>query len=91
MFFSIGNKNINKGTALQWLCNHLNIATKNSIGIGDNYNDISMLETVGYPVVMDNAVMTLKTKNYYLTTSNNDSGVAKAIAYYFPLPFQLNN
>lgn len=44
-----------KGTGVEDLCRYLGITPNDVMAIGDNYNDIPMLETVGYPVVMDSS------------------------------------
>ena len=49
------------------------------MALGDNLNDISMLERVGYPVAMDNATQEVKTIAKYMTDSNENSGVGKAV------------
>ena len=49
------------------------------MALGDNLNDISMLERVGYPVAMDNAAPEVKAVAKYITDSNENSGVGKAI------------
>ena len=38
---------VNKGEALKWLSNYLNIDKKETIAIGDNYNDESMIKEAG--------------------------------------------
>ena len=49
------------------------------MAIGDNMNDVSMLERVGYSVAMDNAAPEVKAIAKYQTDSNEQSGVGKAI------------
>jgi hydroxymethylpyrimidine pyrophosphatase-like HAD family hydrolase len=49
------------------------------MAIGDNYNDIEMLEFAGVPVIMGNACDELKQNGWMVTRSNNESGVAAAI------------
>lgn len=50
------------------------------MAIGDNYNDLEMLEYAGTAVVMGNADPKLLTRGeFYTTLSNDDSGVAAAI------------
>ena len=48
------------------------------MALGDNLNDVSMLERVGYSVAMDN-LPEVKTVAKYVTDSNENSGVGKAI------------
>jgi hydroxymethylpyrimidine pyrophosphatase-like HAD family hydrolase len=50
------------------------------MAIGDNFNDVEMLEFAGNPVIMGNACEQLKRNGYRLTLSNDESGVAAALA-----------
>jgi len=52
------------------------------MAIGDNHNDLEMLEFAGLPVVMGNGVAELKTQGWRQTLSNDDGGVAAAIETY---------
>ena len=49
------------------------------MAIGDNLNDLEMLEFAGTPVVMGNACDFLKTRGWALTGANDEAGVAMAI------------
>ena len=49
------------------------------MAIGDNHNDIEMLEYAGLPVVMGNCIPELKTLGWHETLSNDQGGVAAAI------------
>lgn len=59
------------------------ISSAEIMAIGDNYNDLEMLEFVGQPVVMANAAPGLveiaRSRGWQLTASNDDDGVALAI------------
>ena len=44
-----------KGTGVEDICRHLHIPLENVMAIGDNYNDLPMLECVGFPVLMEGA------------------------------------
>lgn len=78
-FLDVACKGISKGNAIKQLCKYLEIDLKDSIAIGDSYNDITMLETVGYAVVMGNAPEDIKKIADEVTASNNEDGVAKFI------------
>lgn len=54
-YLEINPKGTNKGEAIKWLCNHLNVKKENTMGIGDSDNDIDMLKNVGLPVGVANA------------------------------------
>jgi hydroxymethylpyrimidine pyrophosphatase-like HAD family hydrolase len=49
------------------------------MAIGDNYNDIEMLEFAGFPFVMANASEDLKQSGWAVTLDNEACGVAAAI------------
>lgn len=52
------------------------------MAIGDNLNDMEMLQFAGLPVVMGNSVPELKTLGWHETLSNDQGGVAAAIELY---------
>ncbi len=68
-----------KGIALETIAERLGIEMKEVMSIGDNLNDLSMLEKVGYPVAMENGVEEVKKIAKYVTDTNENSGVGKAI------------
>ena len=68
-----------KGIALATIAEKLHIDMDNVMAIGDNRNDISMLERVGYPVAMSNGTEEVKAASKYITETNENSGVGKAI------------
>lgn len=52
------------------------------MAVGDNLNDLEMLQFAGLPVVMGNSVPELKTLGWRETLSNDQGGVAAAIELY---------
>ncbi|MCD8848796.1 Cof-type HAD-IIB family hydrolase [Staphylococcus arlettae] len=68
-----------KGIALATIAEKLHIDMDSVMAIGDNLNDISMLERVGYPVAMSNGTEEVKAASKYITETNENSGVGKAI------------
>jgi Cof subfamily protein (haloacid dehalogenase superfamily) len=68
-----------KGRALSWRAAQLGLSRDEVMAIGDNFNDLEMLEFAGRPVVMGNAVAELKTRGWHVTASQDDAGVADAI------------
>ncbi|WP_204180512.1 MULTISPECIES: Cof-type HAD-IIB family hydrolase [unclassified Staphylococcus] len=75
----ITHSDAQKGIALNTIVERLNIDMENVMAIGDNMNDVSMLERVGYSVAMENAAPEVKAIAKYETDSNEQSGVGKAI------------
>jgi hydroxymethylpyrimidine pyrophosphatase-like HAD family hydrolase len=55
------------------------ITAEETICIGDNENDLSMIEYAGMGVAMGNATDVLKSVANYVTDTNDNDGVAKAI------------
>lgn len=58
-------KGTNKGTAVEFVANELGIPMEDTIGFGDSMNDLEMIQTCAYGVVMENGSEKLKT---YATT-----------------------
>ena len=75
----INNINAQKGIALEAAAKKLNIPLENIMTLGDNFNDVSMLKVAGYSFAMENAEEEVKTYARYITTSNNNDGIAHAI------------
>jgi len=69
-----------KGTGVERLAALNGLTAENVMVIGDNFNDLDMLEYAGTPVVMGNATADLLERaEFYKTVINNESGVAAAI------------
>ena len=68
-----------KGAALRDLARARGCAREEVMAIGDNLNDLEMLEFAGLPVVMGNAIADLKGRGWPTTASNDDAGVARAV------------
>jgi Cof subfamily protein (haloacid dehalogenase superfamily) len=73
--FDILIKNINKGTAVKKLLEHLHIPRGQAIAFGDGLNDKEMLAYVGESFAMENAHPDLFKYAKHVTTSVNESGV----------------
>jgi Cof subfamily protein (haloacid dehalogenase superfamily) len=69
-----------KGVGLEKLATFENLAPENVMAIGDNYNDLEMLEFAGTAVLMGNALPELlDAGRFHETASNDEAGVALAI------------
>jgi hypothetical protein len=69
---------VSKGQALEYVSNLLGIDKSEIMSIGDNDNDISMLENAGISVAMGNAERAIKEIADFVTKTNNEDGVAYA-------------
>ena len=75
------NAGCSKGHALERWARHRGLRREQVMAIGDNYNDVEMLEFAGVPVIMENACDELKQNGWTVTRSNNESGVAAAVEH----------
>ena len=76
-FIFIANPNSNKGDGINNFCKALGIPLKETVGIGDDYNDIAMFKMVGQSVAMGNAYPDIKEICDCITDTNENNGVAK--------------
>ncbi len=70
-----------KGEAVRFVCDRLGLSPKNAVAFGDSPNDLSMFETVGFAVAMGNATEEVKHAADYVTASNDDLGVVRALEH----------
>lgn len=68
-----------KGQALAWRAATLGLEQDQVMAIGDNLNDVEMLEFAGVPVIMGNAVAALRNRGWHETATQDEAGVAQAI------------
>lgn len=76
-------KDVNKGTALEYLSNYLNIDKKEILAVGDNLNDLSLLETAGVGIAVNNAYSELKQVANYTTKNPVEKGGFAEAVYKF--------
>ena len=81
------NGGCSKGNALRRWAEKHSIPREQIMAIGDNFNDLEMLEFAGVAVVMGNASHELKQSGWKVTASNAENGVAKAIKEILGLAF----
>ena len=71
-----------KGAAVRWLTEHMGLTRDQVMGFGDYTNDLPMLENVGWPVAVDNAIDEVKRACRIIAPSCEDDGVAQTIRKY---------
>lgn len=69
---------VSKGQSAAWLCNRLGIKQSSVLSIGNDYNDLDLLEWSGYSYAVGNAAVVLKQK-FNLTKSNHESAFMHAV------------
>lgn len=71
---------VTKGAALKALADHLGVAMEETMAFGDNENDLSMIQAAAIGVAMGNATDVVKAQADYVTATNDEDGVARAVA-----------
>lgn len=72
-------KKVDKGSAMTIIAKRLGLERNQIMGIGDQENDLSLVQHAGIGVAMDNAIDEVKEIADYITKSNDQGGVAHAI------------
>ena len=70
---------VNKGRALTQLADALGVPLAQVMGIGDNLNDLSLVQTAGFGVAMGNGAPRVKAAADFVTATFEEDGVAVAI------------
>jgi Cof subfamily protein (haloacid dehalogenase superfamily) len=78
-FLEVMKKGIDKGASLLKLAHKLDIKPEEIIGVGDSYNDLTMLEVAGMPVAVENAKVEVKNMAKFISTSHNDHALKTVI------------
>ncbi len=78
-FLEFTNLNATKGHALAFLADKWGIDPWETMAIGDNFNDLSMIEYAGMGVCVENGEQGVKEKSQYITGTNENDGVAQVL------------
>ena len=62
IWMEIFHQDVSKGKGCHWLCNHLSIDRKYTLSLGNDYNDLDMLNWTKYSFVVENSTGDLKEK-----------------------------
>jgi Cof subfamily protein (haloacid dehalogenase superfamily) len=73
------NVGCSKGHALERWATHRGYRREEVMAIGDNHNDVEMLEFAGHPVIMGNACEELRGRGWTVTRGNDACGIAAAV------------
>ena len=77
------NAGCSKGHALERWARHRGYQRDEVMAVGDNHNDVEMLEFAGHPVIMGNACAELRGRGWKVTRGNDACGVAAAVELAF--------
>ena len=81
-YTEVTNKNANKWEAIEFLMKKMSIEAKDVICIGDNINDLKMIENAGVGITMKKSALEKRGIADYITDDNNSDGVGNAIYRY---------
>lgn len=77
-FLELMNPKVNKGQALKELTQQIGISPAEVMVIGDERNDLTMFEFAGLAVCMGNGSAEAKAQADFVTSTNDDNGIALA-------------
>ncbi|MCH5139015.1 HAD family hydrolase [Clostridiaceae bacterium UIB06] len=78
-WLDIINDDVNKGVAIKYLQEKLNIKPEETMVFGDYFNDLSMFESAYYSYAMENAPDEVKEHARFIAKSNRENGVLEVI------------
>lgn len=81
-FIEVVPTGIDKAKSIEKLINIINIEHSKTMAFGDGFNDISMIKYVSCGVAMANGCNEIKSVADYVTSSNDDDGIADFLEKY---------
>ncbi|MDX6532542.1 MAG: hypothetical protein QOJ13_456 [Gaiellales bacterium] len=75
-FLEVAQPGVSKGSALEWVADHLGIETRDIVAFGDGANDIELLETAGLGVMIETGDAALEPVADWRVPRPEDEGVA---------------
>jgi HAD superfamily hydrolase (TIGR01484 family) len=78
-YLEVTAQGVNKANGLALLGQHLGIAPSEMAAMGDQENDIGMIEFVGVGIAMGNGIPSVQAAAAWVTETNDRDGVAVAI------------
>ena len=91
-YLEIAPRAISKATGLRKILEHsYDFGMESVVAFGDNYNDIDLLQSVGWGVAVDNARMEVKAVAKEITYNNKEDGVAATLEKIRDLKFEVGS
>lgn len=78
-YLEIVDASASKGQALELVSELISVDFANMVAFGDGENDLAMLKTAGFAVAMGNAHQSLKDEADFVTSSNDEDGIYRAV------------
>lgn len=75
----VNPQGISKASGIRTVCELLGIDMAETIAVGDSLNDLAAIQAAGVGVAMGNAQLAVKENADYVTSSNNEDGIAQVI------------
>ncbi len=82
-YTEISLKDVDKWNAIEFIAEKNNIPKEEIMAIGDNINDKKMIENAGFGIAMGQSTPVITEIADFVTTNNNEEGVAKVLEKYF--------
>lgn len=82
-YLEITHEKAKKSAGIQEIITLQNLTKETLAAFGDGHNDLPMLEMVGFPIVMANALPEIKRYGKKITKSNDEDGISFALTHYF--------
>lgn len=79
LIFEAFDRDVNKWNAIRWLAAREQIDESRIVAIGNDVNDVAMLQSAGLSIAMQNSVPEALAVSSRITESNAQDGVARAI------------
>jgi len=79
LMIDVLNAGCSKGHALERWAKYRGFRRDEVMAVGDNHNDVEMLEFAGHPVIMGNACEELRGRGWRITRGNDACGVAAVV------------
>ena len=73
-YIELNSKGVTKGAGLRFVAEMLGIKREETIAIGDNFNDLSMIQEAGLGVGVQNTIQGMRQYCDYITEATNDEG-----------------
>ncbi len=82
VWIEVFSKKVSKSFAAKWIAEKKGVSFKDVLAIGNDYNDVDMLDWAGTKYVVENAPEELKNK-YQFVKSNDSDGVSEAVQKWY--------
>lgn len=82
IWMEIFHPQVSKGNGVKFLCDSLHIDQSQTLGIGNDYNDLDLLEFTNYSYLVSNGPAEIK-ERFLIAASNEESAFARAVDNHF--------